>query len=263
MNAVVQFNPSQNMQALVPRSIPEALQLADTLATSNLIPAHLQDKPGDCLLIIMQAQRWGMDVLSVAQCTSVVHGRLCYEGKLVAAVLYSMGAVDGRLHYAISGEGQSASIVVTGTPHGGSGPQTVSGSVKDWRTFGKDKQGNQIKNAWDTIPEDMLVYRGNRQWARRYAPEALLGVYTPDEMEDVDQSRVTVTETPAPARAEIQPYPEEEFAKNLPRWLAAVESGKKTAEEIIAMVSSKGTLSAEQQAEIRGTQQPIDGEIVG
>lgn len=196
MNDMVQY---QMTNALVPKSIDEAINLSNTLAKAQLVPAHLQGKPGDCLLIVMQAQRWGMDVLSVAQCTSVVHGRLCYEGKLVAAVLYSMGAVDGRLHYEIKGEGQKASITVTGTPRGGQGPQSLTGSVAEWRTWGKDKQGNPMKNAWDSIPEDMLVYRGTRQWARRYAPEALLGVYTPDEIEDVETGDVPQKQaTPQP-----------------------------------------------------------------
>lgn len=207
MNDMVQY---QMTNALVPRSIDEAINLSNTLAKAELVPVHLRGKPGDCLLIVMQAQRWGMDVLSVAQCTSVVHGRLCYEGKLVAAVLYSMGAVDGRLHYEIKGEGQRASITVTGTPRGGQGPQSLTGSVAEWRTWGKDKQGNPTKNSWDSIPEDMLVYRGTRQWARRYAPEALLGVYTPDEIEDSDLVDVIPKpSTPQPqsksAKAEAKP----------------------------------------------------------
>jgi hypothetical protein len=197
-----------SMQALVPRSVPEAVQLAETLAKSSLIPEHLQNKPGDCLLVVMQAQRWGMDALSVAQCTSVVHKRLCYEGKLVAAVLYSMGAIDGRLHYEITGSGAGASIKVTGVPRGGNGePQTVTGAVKEWRTYGKDKAGNRVDNAWDKIPEDMLVYRGTRQWARRYAPEALLGIYTPDEFDDEPATATaTVVQMPT-AKAAATPTP--------------------------------------------------------
>lgn len=240
------------MNALVPTNIREALELADIMAKASLIPDHLRGKPGDCLLVIMQAQRWGMDAVSVAQCTSVVHGRLCYEGKLVAAAMYAMGALDGRLHYEISGTGQTASIVVTGTPRGGHGAQTVSGTVKDWRTYGKDKQGNRIDNAWDKQPEDQLVYRGTRQWARRYAPEALLGVYTPDEIEDVQGHDTTVVATV------VQPssYPEADFEKNLPKWRHAIANGRTTTDELIAMVSSKGRLSSEQVAKIRAPQQP-------
>ena len=82
--------------ALMPTSIDQAIQLSEVMAKADLVPEHLRGKSGDCLLIVMQAQRWGMDAVSVAQCTSVVHGKLCYEGKLVAAALYAMGAIEER-----------------------------------------------------------------------------------------------------------------------------------------------------------------------
>lgn len=258
MNAVVQLpqpSPSSQLQALVPTNIEQAFRLAEMMSQACLVPDHLRNKPGDCMLVVMQAQRWGLDAVSVAQCTSVVHGKLCYEGKLIAAVLHAMGAIEGRLHYDISGSGQGASIVVTGTPRGGR-EQSVSGSVKDWRTVGKDKQGNRIDNAWDKMPEDMLVYRGTRQWARRYAPEALLGVYTPDEVEEIDVTPRTVRNVVATQPAQLQPYSEADFAENFPKWQAVIESGRRTAAEIVAMVETKATLSESQRASIFDLQPP-------
>jgi hypothetical protein len=206
------------------------------------------------LLVVMQAQRWGMDALSVAQCTSVVRGKLCYEGKLVAAVLYSMGAVEGRLRYEFSGSGDARKVVVIGRPRGMDIDQSVDGTVKDWHT----DNGN-----WKKSPDDMLVYRGTRQWARRYAPEALLGVYTPDEFEDAP---VTVTAHVIPTAGRTA-YPSAEFDANLSKWLAVIESGRKTADDIIAMVESKGTLTDAQKAQIRGTQAeqptpPLEGDVL-
>lgn len=57
--------------------------------------------------------------------------------------------------------------------------------------------------------------------------------------------------TPA-QRAEPKPYDEDQFAKNLPVWRGAIDSGKRTADEIIAMASTKGVLSSEQIAKIKG-----------
>lgn len=240
-----------SMQALVPRNVPEAVQLAETLAKSDLMPTHLRGKSGDCLLIIMQAQRWGMDALSVAQCTSVVSGKLCYEGKLVAAALYSMGAVDGRLRYEFSGSGSKRSVKVSGRPRGLDQDQTVEGAVEDWAT----NNGN-----WKKSPDDMLVYRGTRQWARRYAPEALLGVYTPDEIEETDQREPVrqVVESVESRHA----YPAADFDANLPKWREAIESGKRTASEIIAMVESKGSLTEAQRAQVKACSKPIEGEFI-
>jgi len=90
MNAIAPFSATApraevRMNALVPTTITEAVTLAEVMSKASLVPDHLRNKPGDCLLVVMQAQRWGMDPVSVAQCTSVVRGKLCYEGNLAAA----------------------------------------------------------------------------------------------------------------------------------------------------------------------------------
>ena len=56
----------------------------------------------------------------------------------------------------------------------------------------------------------------------------------------------------SPSQPKERPqYPADEFKASLPKWRAAIESGKKTPDEIIAMVSTKGALSAEQQSAIK------------
>lgn len=181
-----------------PSSIEQGLKLAELMAISNLLPDHLKKDVGACLRVIEQASRWGMSPFAVADCTSLVHGRLMFEGKLVAAALKSMNAIEGRLKYEITGTGQDAKITITGFPRGEKEPCVITGSVKQWRTFGKDKAGNPIPNAWDKQPEDQLIYRGTRQWARRYTPEALLGVYTPDEFADENVVDITPHQDPKP-----------------------------------------------------------------
>jgi hypothetical protein len=252
-----QTSTESRMNALVPTSINEALTLAEVMASASLMPDHLRGKPGDCLLIVMQAQRWGMDAVSVAQATSVVRGKLCYEGKLVAAALYAMGAIDGRLQYEFGGTpgNDNRTVIVTGRPRGTGKDQQVQGTVGAWKT---------TNDNWKRSPDDMLVYRGTRQWARRYAPDALLGVYTPDEMEDpVPDATVVATIQPTAAKpAELQPYSDEAFAKNLPQWHKIISDGKRTADDLIATVSSKGILSAEQIAAIKaGPAKPADAPI--
>lgn len=230
------------MNALVPNSIADALQLADVMAKASLIPAHLQGKPGDCLLIVMQAQRWGMDAASVAQSTSVVHGKLCYEGKLVAAALYAMGAVEGRLKYEFSGNGDNRSVKVTGRPRGAGVDQTVDGTVANWKTANEQ---------WKKQPDDMLVYRGTRQWARRYAPEALLGVYTPDELEDAPNEARVIATVIEHKPAELPDYPSDDFEANLPKWWTVIASGKKSADDLIAMLQTKAKFTPDQLDQIR------------
>lgn len=184
-------------------------QLADVMAKCGTMPDHLKGKREDCFRVVVQAAKWRMDPFAVAECTSLVHGRMCFEGKLVAAVLQSMGAIEGRLDYKIQGEGQGASITIAGTPRGAKESVSIHGSVHQWRTYTKDKRtGNNVPNAWDKDPESMLIYRGTRQWARVYAPEAILGVYTPDEFDreikDAEDVEVAIPKPAAPPIVEAE-----------------------------------------------------------
>jgi hypothetical protein len=45
-------------------------------------------------------------------------------------------------------------------------------------------------------------------------------------------------------------YPNESLQTNLPKWREIVQTGKKTAADIVAMVSTKAALSADQVASI-------------
>lgn len=61
------------------------------------------------------------------------------------------------------------------------------------------------------------------------------------------------------ARAE---YPSKDFEANLPKWRDAIQAGKKTAEEIIALVESKGSLTDAQRKQIKACKKTIDGEFI-
>lgn len=58
-----------------------------------------------------------------------------------------------------------------------------------------------------------------------------------------------------PPETGLPEYSADLFAKNLPAWAGLIQSGKKTADQIIAMVSTKHQLSQEQQAQIRAVAQ--------
>lgn len=67
------------------------------------------------------------------------------------------------------------------------------------------------------------------------------------------QARKAQLET---AAGGLPPYPADQFAQNLPKWQAAIAAGKKSAGEVIAIVQSKYTLTAQQQEAIRQCARP-------
>ena len=73
--------------------------------------------------------------------------------------------------------------------------------------------------------------------------------------ESVDQDTGEITQQES---AGLPEYTDEQFAKSLPMWRGLIESGKKTADEIIAMASSKAQMTEDQIAMVRAT--VVEGE---
>jgi hypothetical protein len=78
-----------------------------------------------------------------------------------------------------------------------------------------------------------------------------------DDMDEALRDHLTRHEGDAPATpatpAALPTYTDEAFAKNLPIWRGLIESGKKTAEQIIQNVSKVSTMTDEQMAIVRAT----------
>lgn len=211
MNAIA----TTSAVALIPRNMIEALDLAMCMAKAGFLAKELQTQ-GGALFVIEQSMRWNMSPFAVAMETSFIQGKPMFSGKIVAAAIVSSGAIAGRLHYDYDGEGDARRITVSGTLRGETEPRSVTVAVKDART------NNRV---WLTQPDQQLAYHGARVWARRHAPEVMLGVYAPEEMQDADppEPRHAPNLDAAPTlRAAL---PAEPLAQTVPRNLE-VEEGK-------------------------------------
>ncbi|MFU2757654.1 ERF family protein [Pseudomonas aeruginosa] len=103
---------------------------------------------------------------------------------------------------------------------------------------------------------DIKDYGAIVSYLRRYAKTALLDIAADD---DLDANGDRDDDTQPGAQAEQQPegngkppYPDEKLEKMLPQWRNLITSGKKTADQVIATVSSGNTLSLQQVEKIRG-----------
>lgn len=198
--------------ALIPTSMDGAMKLAEMMSRGKLVPNHLQGSPGDCLMVIEQAGRWGMSPFAVAQSTSVIQGKLMFEGKLVAAALHTSGALATRLAYDYSGEGATRVVRVSATLAGETTPRFVDVRLADAKT---------TNGMWTKQPDQQLAYHGARVWARRYAPEVMLGVYAPEEMEP-PASAPPYAGTTIDAKAE--PAPAESPKRTLSQFIDDIEA---------------------------------------
>jgi len=245
MNAIVPAGGSANV--LMPTNMESAIRLAEMMSLGKIgIPEHLRKNPGDCLLIVEQAMRWGMSPFAVAACTSVINGKLNFEGKLVAAALNGSGIMAARLEYEYSGAGPDLKVTVRGTIKGETKPREITLWLKEAKT---------TNGMWVKQPEQQLCYAGTRVWARRHAPEVMLGVYSPEEF-DAQTVRDTFRGTtldadPAPAAAP-EPAAEQPKPKQTPdEWIAALAAelaACESADEVDEILARPSVQAAQDRA---------------
>lgn len=84
-------------------------------------------------------------------------------------------------------------------------------------------------------------------YLERYTLLAATGMAAKDTDDDARQAYGEAAPVQA---AELPMYPDDKFRVNLPKWVDAIKAGKKTVDEIVAMVQTKGRLSEVQRCAI-------------
>ncbi len=106
---------------------------------------------------------------------------------------------------------------------------------------------------WESHPYRMLRHKAMIQCAR--VAFGFAGIFDADEAERIIEASASASAMksidPDTGEIELPPYSEADFAKNLPKWQEVISSGRKSADDIINMVGSKGRLTDAQVAAIR------------
>lgn len=127
--------------------------------------------------------------------------------------------------------------------------------IENYATAKKDT--SEPNSMWKKRSRGQLAKCAEAQALRKGFPE-VGSQPTAEEMEGkvmggeyIDNETGEVRNTSAPAKQEPPTWPAESFATQLPRWTKAVEAGMKSVDDIIAMATSKGALTPEQEKAIR------------
>lgn len=158
----------------------------------STVPKHLQGNVGDCFAVVRQAYMWGMNAFAVAQKTHVINGTLGYEAQLVSAVIRRF--LSDVPHY--EWEGPWSDYIGKEPPPKALESEltcTVSVMIKgntEPKALTLAMSQASVRNSplWKTDPKQQLAYLCTKRIARLYLPGAILGVYTPDELEDIPQA---------------------------------------------------------------------------
>lgn len=184
----------QSKTALSPFSSSEqfegAKKMAEALASTDFVPLAYKGKPGNCMIALELAQRTGSSVLAIMQSLVIVHGKISFESKYIAAAVNSCGRF-APLRYRIKDLGEK---VVKG----------VKINDKSYQAYTTDWDGNTVEgpavsietavlegwytrsgSKWPTMPDLMGQYRAATFFGRIHAPDVILGMSSDDELRDV------------------------------------------------------------------------------
>lgn len=234
--------------ALQPTSMGEAMQMAEMLAHSQMVPKCYQNRPQDTLVAMMMGSELGLNPIQALQNIAVINGKPAIYGDALLALVQSHPRFGGHEE---SFDEATMTATCTVWRKGDPARHTVTFSKADAQQAGLwDKAG-----PWKQYPKRMLMWRARGYALRDKFADALGGLITVEEAQDIPQEREI---NPAPQRQEpaaLPYYPAESFDANLPKWQAAIAAGKATPEQIIAKVESRAVLTDEQKQQIENVAQ--------
>lgn len=174
----------ENSLLLDVNKFEHAQRVAKMLSMSTMVPEHFRNNLGNCVIALNYANRVGIDPFMVFQKMYVIHGKPAVETQLQIALFNACGKFS-TLKYKISGTGDSkqciayASTLKTGEEIEGPPVSIAMAKAEGWYS----KKGSK----WQTLPDLMLRYRAAAFFIRTYAPETTLGLYTREEMLDIEE----------------------------------------------------------------------------
>jgi hypothetical protein len=161
-----------------------AQRAAKLLASSTLVPKEYQGNLPNCVVALNMAQRTGADPLMIMQNLVVVHGRPTWSAQFLIAA-FNQSSKFSSLRYEWQGtEGKDDWGCRAWAVEKSTG-ETIRGS---WVTVGMSKKEgwfNRNGSKWQTMPQQMLMYRAASWFVRAYAPELAMGLQTAEEIRDV------------------------------------------------------------------------------
>lgn len=171
-----QFNQTQKPTfSLAPSSLQEAMDFANMLSKSNLVPKDYQGNPSNCII----AMQWGLEIglqpLQAMQSIAVINGRPAIWGDAMLALVRGSGQLE-YIHEDPTDDGCTVRLKRKGEPEAE-------------RTFTKEdakKAGLSGKQGpWTQYPKRMMQLRARAFALRDVFPDVLRGVFIAEEAQDM------------------------------------------------------------------------------
>lgn len=183
-------NPVQVQNVPVQKKVVpmnEMMEMAKMLSKSTIIPADYQNYPENILIALDMSNRMGISPMVIMQQMYIIQGKPSFSGQFIATIVQNSKKFrEVELVYVgekgTDGYGAYVRAIDNETDKELIGTTVTMGMAK------AEKWGAK----WKTMPTQMLGYRAYTFFGRLYAPDELMGMYSTDEIEDIEPQRVEV-----------------------------------------------------------------------
>lgn len=176
---------------------PVNLKSAEILASSNIVPTQFQGNPANCFIALGIAKRMNINPFMVMQNVVIVKGRPTWPAQFIIATINSSGRFDDILKFDLKGSGDTLECRAYTSRNGEPlyGPTITMAMAKGEGWLAKDG------SKWRTMPELMIQYRSASFFGRLYCPDLLNGMYSTEEVEDMDGEKKQIRRSPIQGKA--------------------------------------------------------------
>lgn len=179
-----------NSFSLTPSNLKEAMEYADLISKSSIIPKAYQGKSGDILIAVQMGSELGLKPIQALQNIAVISGKPAVYGDALLALVQNSPTFEG-IKESFDEKTMTAHCTVK---RKGQGEHTVSFSKKKAEQAGLwNRQG-----PWKQYPERMLQMRARGFALRDQFADALGGLITVEEARDIP--------TDVTPKSEVQSY---------------------------------------------------------
>lgn len=178
------------LPTLAPQTMAEAMDFSKMISHSQMVPKQYQGKPQDVLVAIQWGYELGLQPLQALQNIAVINGKPSVYGDAALALVKNDPRCAG-VSETVSGEGDSKTATcLVKRRYGDDIEETVrTFSVRDAkmaRLWGKP-------GPWQQYPDRMLMMRARGFALRDAFPDALKGVITAEEAQDMPSEPKDIT----------------------------------------------------------------------
>ena len=173
------------------QSFADNWKIAQQYAKSDLIPDNYKNKPENVIIALGMSSKMNLDLFTIMQNLDIVKGKARWNGSFCRTLIEKTGKFKD-LDLVYTGEkgkdtyGCYLQAVRKNDNQIVKGAEVTVGMAKaeGWWSK-KDRYGNETSK-WQSLTELMLGYRAMSFFARLHCPEALSGVYTGEEIDDME-----------------------------------------------------------------------------